>query len=108
MAVHGHSRARSAGGPLRPFEAALRVELARQGYTPGSVRAVMGAMRLLSCWMEQHDVPAAGLGPQVIEEFLADRQAVAPGGTAARGGPGTPPPPPAGHGGVPPAAAGGR
>jgi len=58
MAVHGHSRARSAGGPLRPFEATLRAELARQGYTPGSVRAVMGAMRLLSWWMEQRDVPA--------------------------------------------------
>jgi integrase/recombinase XerD len=86
MAVHSHSRARSAGGPLSPFEAALRAELARQGYTPGSARAVMEAMRRLSCWMEQRDVPAAGLGPQVVEEFLADRRAIAPAGKAARRG----------------------
>jgi hypothetical protein len=41
-------------------EAALRAELARQGYTPGSVRAVMGAMRLLS-WARRSPAARARL-----------------------------------------------
>jgi len=78
-----------AGGPLGAFEAALRTELARQGYTACSARTVADAMRRLSCWMERHEVAAAALGSQVIEEFLADRQVVTSTGKAARRGLGT-------------------
>jgi site-specific recombinase XerD len=58
-------------GPLELFEAALRADLGRQGFTPRSVRTVVAAMRRLSGWMEQHTVRASGLSPQKIEEFTA-------------------------------------
>ncbi len=84
--VHDQPGSRcAAGGPLGPFEAAVRAELAREGYTSSSARAVTGAMRRLSRWMEQHGVSPDRLGPQVIGEFAA----AAPAGRTARGGLGT-------------------
>jgi len=58
-------------GPLEPFEAAVRADLAREGYTLATARIVVTAMRRLSGWMEQHAVPAAGLSPQKIQDFTA-------------------------------------
>jgi integrase/recombinase XerD len=55
-------------GPLAPFEDAFRIELARLGYTPSSIRGAVRAMARLSGWLEDRALSAGGLTRQVLAE----------------------------------------
>jgi len=61
-------------GPLRPFTAGLCQEMSRQCYAPSSVVTVLRLMVRLSGWLEEEGLPAAGLTPQVIEEYRRRRR----------------------------------
>lgn len=73
-------------GPLAPYQAALRAELARTGYADSSARDVVRAMSRLSVWLEGNGRPAADLTPAVVEEFLAQIRVLASSEIAARKG----------------------
>jgi site-specific recombinase XerD len=62
-------------GPLAGYEAGLREELARQGYLPSSAAIVVRAMARLSAWLAETGTPVAGLGSEVVEEFVTTRHA---------------------------------
>jgi site-specific recombinase XerD len=53
-------------GPLAPFEAGFRAQLARAGYTPASIRGAVAAMARLSEWLEDRAFSSSGLTPQVV------------------------------------------
>jgi hypothetical protein len=53
-------------GPLAPFEAAFRTELARVGYTPSAARGAVAAMGRLSRWREVRALAPSGLTPGVV------------------------------------------
>src|SRR5712664_3416353 len=59
-------------GPLGPLEYGVRAAMSEEGFAPQSARYVIGRMRRLSRWMEQHDVEPAGLTPEAVAEFLTD------------------------------------
>jgi len=61
-------------GPLEPFAAGFAVELARQGYRPGSVAAQIRMMAHLSRWMTRQQVEAEGLSASMLERFLSARR----------------------------------
>ncbi len=61
-------------GPLATYEDLLRTELVRVGYAPFTVNETVLAMARLSTWMQQGNVPATGLTPNLVEQFLAARR----------------------------------
>jgi site-specific recombinase XerC len=67
--IMSRSVRQAVGGPLAPFEAAFRVELARVGYGPSSIRAAVRAMARLSGWLEDRALSPGGLAPQVLAEI---------------------------------------
>ena len=67
MSTDGSVR-QAVSGPLAPFEAAFRVELARVGYTSSSIRGAVGAMVRLSRWLEDRGLSPSGLTPQVVAD----------------------------------------
>jgi integrase/recombinase XerD len=67
MSTDGSVR-HAVSGPLAPFEAAFRVELARVGYTSSSIRGAVGAMARLSRWLEVRALLPSGLTPHVVAE----------------------------------------
>jgi|SRR5215207_556508 len=64
MITSGSVRA-AVSGPLAPFEAAFRVELARAGYTRSSIRGAVAAMAALSGWLEVRSLALSELTPAV-------------------------------------------
>ena len=66
MNMNGSSVRSVVSGPLAPFEAAFRAELARVGYTPSSVRGAVAAMARLSRWLEVRALAPSGLTPGVV------------------------------------------
>jgi site-specific recombinase XerD len=73
---------RSAGqvvrGPLAPFEAEFRVDLARVGYTSRSVRDLVYGMAGVSRWLEQRACAVSGLSPEVVAELRGQVSGVGP------------------------------
>jgi integrase/recombinase XerD len=67
MITHGSVRT-AVSGPLAPFEIALRVELARAGYTRSSVRGAVSAMAGLSRWLEVRALSPRELTPAVVAD----------------------------------------
>jgi integrase/recombinase XerD len=65
MITRGSVRA-AVSGPLAPFEAAFRVELARAGYTRSSIRGAVAAMAALSRWLEVRSLPPSELTAAVV------------------------------------------
>jgi hypothetical protein len=66
MTTKGSAR-QVVSGPLAPFEAAFRVELARLGYRPSSIRDLVRAMARLSKWLEDAAIAPSSLTPRVVE-----------------------------------------
>jgi integrase/recombinase XerD len=62
-------------GPLRPYAAGFASELARQGYTPGSVGTQVRLMAHLSRWLTREGLDVAGLSVPVLGRFLLARRA---------------------------------
>ncbi len=62
------------GGPLAPYEDALRAELAATGYAGSSAADVVRTMDRLSVWLQGNGRTAADLTPTVVEKFLALRR----------------------------------
>lgn len=62
------------GGPLAPYEDALRAELAATGYADSSATDVVRTMDRLSLWLQGNSRTAAELTPTVVDEFLALRR----------------------------------
>ena len=65
MITRGSVRA-AVSGPLAPFEAAFRLELARAGYTPSSIRGAVAAMAALSRWLQVRSLAPSELTPAVV------------------------------------------
>jgi integrase/recombinase XerD len=65
MTTNGSVR-QAVSGPLAPFEAAFRVELARMGYASSSIRGAVRAMARLSRWLEDRALALSGLTPQAV------------------------------------------
>ncbi len=61
-------------GPLAPYEAALRAELAQAGYAASSVADALRAMARLSGWLHATGLTPGELTPVVVEEFLDVRR----------------------------------
>ncbi len=68
------SRVRVAG-PLQPFARGFGEHLMRQGYARSSAVAQVQLMAHLSRWMAAEGVPAAGLTPARLEQFVGTRRA---------------------------------
>jgi site-specific recombinase XerD len=68
------SRVRVAG-PLQPFARGFGEHLMRQGYARLSAVAQVQLMAQLSRWMAAEAVPAAGLTPARLEQFVGTRRA---------------------------------
>jgi site-specific recombinase XerD len=64
--IAGGSVRAAVSGPLAPFEAAFRVELARAGYTRSSIRGVVAAMAALSRWLEVRSLAPGELTAAVV------------------------------------------
>jgi integrase/recombinase XerD len=62
-------------GPLAPFAAGFRQELARQGYTPHSASNQLQLMAHASRWLESTGLGVHELTPARVAEFLAQRRA---------------------------------
>lgn len=56
-------------GPLAPFEAAFRLELARAGYTASSMRGAVGAMARLSRWLGERGLSPSRLTPHAVADL---------------------------------------
>jgi integrase/recombinase XerD len=63
-------------GALQPFAGGFAGELARQGYTPGSLRCQLHLMAHVSRWLTKEGLDVADLGTQA-EWFLSARLAAA-------------------------------
>lgn len=61
-------------GPLAPFAADLRAELAGLGYATSSATSQLQLAAHLSRWLEEHGLGLADLSGTVLEQFLADRR----------------------------------
>jgi site-specific recombinase XerD len=61
-------------GPLQQYAPGFVAELARLGYTANSASGQMLVMAHLSRWLAGEGVGAAGVTPQVAEQFLAARR----------------------------------
>jgi len=61
-------------GPLAPYEAVLRADLAQAGYAASSITDAVRAMARLSGWLHATGLPPGELTPAGVEEFLAVRQ----------------------------------
>jgi integrase/recombinase XerD len=73
------------GGPLAPYEDALRAELAATGYAGSSAADVVRTMDRLSVWLQGNGRTAADLTPTVVEKFLALRREHSSSEVARRG-----------------------
>src|SRR5215216_4795850 len=62
-------------GPLAPYAARFRRELARQGYTANSASNQLQLMAHASRWLETTGLFAEELSTDRVEEFLAHRRA---------------------------------
>jgi site-specific recombinase XerD len=62
-------------GPLAPFAAGFRRELAWQGYTPHSASNQLQLMAHVSRWLVSRGLSVEELSPARVDEFLADRRA---------------------------------
>jgi integrase/recombinase XerD len=62
-------------GPLEPYVRGFLDELARQGYAPWSATSYLGLMGHLSRWLRDHDLAAAELTSQLVQDFLEERRA---------------------------------
>lgn len=62
-------------GPLEPFQPGFEARLAEMAYTPGSATNQLWAMKHLSIWLEERDLIAADVVPDVVQSFVADRRA---------------------------------
>ncbi len=65
-------------GPLAPFEAEFRAELARVGYASRSARDLAQAMSRVSRWLEDRALPPGGLTPQVVADLRGELSGVGP------------------------------
>lgn len=61
-------------GPLAPFAAGLREELARVGYATSSAAEQLRLIAHLSRWLEEHGLGVGDLGEDVVARFLVDRR----------------------------------
>jgi integrase/recombinase XerD len=61
-------------GPLAPYEAGLRADLAQAGYAASSVADAVRAMARLSGWLHATGLTPGGLTPARVEEFVAVRR----------------------------------
>jgi integrase/recombinase XerD len=61
-------------GPLAPYEAALRADLAQAGYAASSITDAVRAMARLSGWLHATCLTPGELTPIALEEFLAVRR----------------------------------
>lgn len=61
-------------GPLGSYQAGFEAVLAEVGYTPLSAANQVRLMRHLSIWLEQRDLTALNLVPEVVREYLAYRR----------------------------------
>lgn len=64
-----------ATGPLAPFAAGFRQELAQQGYTAHSASNQLQLMAHASRWLANSGLGLEALSPSRVEEFLAHRRA---------------------------------
>jgi site-specific recombinase XerC len=62
-------------GPLEVFRPGFEAVLAARGYTPLSAANQVRLMGHLSVWLEERDLTAAGLVPDVVDAFLVARRA---------------------------------
>ena len=62
-------------GPLEPYVAGFRGELARQGYSPGSATGHLQLMAHLSRWLADRGRDPDELSVRDVEQFLSDRRA---------------------------------
>ncbi len=63
-----------ATGPLTPYAAGFRQELARQGYSPWTAAEHVSLMAHFSRWLDERDLEPAELSDRQIEEFLTARR----------------------------------
>src|SRR5258707_12085140 len=70
-------------GPLAPYAAGWRAELAARGYARGPAAGQMRLMEHLSRYLDERGLAVADLTGQVAEGFLAERRAAAPPAPAA-------------------------
>src|SRR5258707_15352224 len=67
-------------GPLAPYAAGWRAELAARGYARGPAAGQMRLMEHLSRYLDERGLAVADLTGQVAEGFLAERRAAAHAG----------------------------
>ena len=60
-------------GSLKPFAAGFATELARQGYTPRSLRTQLSLASAVSRWLQAKGLDIADL-PERTQQFLQARQ----------------------------------
>src|SRR5260370_25333318 len=64
-------------GPVAPYAAGWRAELAARGYARGPAAGQMRLMEHLSRYLDERGLAVADLTGQVAEGFLAERRAAA-------------------------------
>lgn len=62
-------------GPLARFAGGFRIELARQGYAPGTVAGHLFLMGHLSRWLAGRGLDDRSVTPELIRVYLAERRA---------------------------------
>jgi integrase/recombinase XerD len=62
-------------GPLEPFQPGFQAALAGLAYTPLSAANQLRLMRHLSIWLEERELAAADLVPEMLNAYLAFRRA---------------------------------
>jgi integrase/recombinase XerD len=65
-------------GPLAPWEAEFRADLARMGYTSRSVRDLVYVMAGASLWLQRRGCAPSGLTPQVVAQLRGQVCGVGP------------------------------
>jgi integrase/recombinase XerD len=60
-------------GPLAPYAAGFREDLAGQGYVPGTASDHLRLMAQLSRWLVNQSLDVGDLTPAAVEQFLATR-----------------------------------
>lgn len=61
-------------GPLTPHAAGFRGELEQVGYRPNAVSDQLRLMAHVSRWLDAQELPAEGMTPARVDEFLAHRR----------------------------------
>jgi site-specific recombinase XerD len=65
-------------GPLAPWEAEFRADLARTGYTPRSMRDLVYSMARASLWLQRCGCAVSGLTPEVVADLRGQVSGVGP------------------------------